>query len=196
MVLIYDFLKEINKFKEVERLVYSSANKRRESDADHAWHLSMYAWLLSSHHDKEIDLLKVIKMALVHDLVEIYAGDTNGHASMDEKLLKRKREREAADKMFSMLPEKLNFELRNLWEDYENKASSEAKYVWALDKITPYVQVMLFGTSVDKELGMEPDRQVLKEKEEKVRGTGEAVKFIFERARKEMIDNDSWFKLE
>lgn len=195
MVLIYDFLKEINKFKEVERLVYSS-NKRRESDADHAWHLAMYAWLLGSHHDKKIDLLKVIKMALVHDLVEIYAGDTNGHASMEDRLVKQEREKEAADKIFSMLPKELNLELRNLWEDYENKLSNEAKYVWALDKIAPYVQVSLFGTSVDKELDMKPDRQVLKDKEEKIKETGEAVVFIFERARKEMIDSKSWFELD
>lgn len=130
------FLAEIDKLKSIYRQTMLMDKSRNEDDAEHSWHLAMMALILSSHSNKEVDLLTVIKMVLIHDLVEIDAGDTFiydevGNAS------KTDREREAADRIFGLLPKEQGNELKALWEEFERKESPEAKFAASLDRIQP-----------------------------------------------------------
>lgn len=163
---IYNFLKTINKFKSVERLSVIKENGRRESDAEHTWHLVMFVWLYSTIYETQVDLLKCLKMALVHDLVEIYAGDVYGGATEEARAGKEEREKLAAQKLFGQLPEDLKKEFFDLWEEYESKKDPEAEYVWALDKIMP--RFMLTITGKDFAEGMPTDHAKDKEQREKV----------------------------
>lgn len=130
-----DFLIEINKLKSVFRQSLLPENCRNENDAEHSWHLCMYAVVLSEYAPKDMDLLKCIKMLLIHDLVEIYAGDTYLY---DEKGNEDKLEREedAADKLYSILG-KQGDELKSLWYEFDECQSEEAIFANALDRLQP-----------------------------------------------------------
>lgn len=134
-----DFLTEIDKMKTVfRRTVILDGSERRENDAEHSWHFALYAMLLSEYCPDKVDVNKCIKIALVHDLVEIYAGDTFAY---DEKgkLDKEKREKEAADKLFGMLEGEQGKEIRALWEEFEAKETPEAKYANVCDRLGPLI---------------------------------------------------------
>ncbi|MBI4036461.1 HD domain-containing protein [Candidatus Daviesbacteria bacterium] len=139
---ILKFIEEIDQFKFVTRIIHMQKGDLMEDDAQHSWHLAMMVWLFAEQFDKKINLIKVIKMALMHDLVEIYAGDTFAY---DEEARKDKKKREdmAAKKLFKMLPKNLEQEMHQLWQEYEERKSSEAVFVQALDKIHPMIQVYL-----------------------------------------------------
>lgn len=137
---IYKFVKFINKFKIIERYSRVEENGRRESDAEHTWYLCMLIWLFSSVNDQKIDLLKALKMGLVHDLVEIYAGDVWAFDPSGKRDIKKKNELKSARKLFSQLPVLLAKEFMELWVEYEAKRSKEAIFVWSLDKIHPRLQ--------------------------------------------------------
>ncbi len=138
---IVGFIKEIEQLKNVERQVYTSGG-RPESVAEHTWHLGMAIWLLQGELGIDFDLGRALKIALVHDLVEIYAGDTFffDEAGQAEK---HERERLAADRLCSQLPRELAAELLGLWEEYERRASAEAKVVKAVDQLMPVIQNIL-----------------------------------------------------
>ena len=112
---IVEFCKLIDKEKFVQRRTYLSDGERLENDAEHAWHMAVMALLLSEYANEKLDVLKVVSMLLVHDLVEIYAGDTFAY---DEEGKKTQREREAAaaERLYSQLPEDLAVRMRSLWE--------------------------------------------------------------------------------
>lgn len=135
--IIY-FIKEIEKFKNIEREVFTS-NNRKESDAEHTWHIATMLILLEKDLNEKIDLVKALKMVLIHDLVEIYAGDTFAY---DYKGRENKKEREenAAKKLFAILPEDIEKELHQLWNEFEENKTKEAKIVKSLDKIQPIIQ--------------------------------------------------------
>src|SRR3990172_10561809 len=126
--------------KRVDRLSLISKGGRRESDAEHTWHLVMFIWMFSYLYERNIDLLKAIKMGLVHDLVEIQAGDVYGLSSGLESR-KKAAEKKAALSIFGPLPEEISKELTDLWYEYERKETEESKFVWALDKICPRFQL-------------------------------------------------------
>jgi putative hydrolase of HD superfamily len=131
------FIIEIGKLKHVLRRTITIDRDRNENDAEHSWHLAMMAVLLADHAgDSGIDLLRVLKMALIHDIVEIDAGDTYCY---DEQANEDKREREvkAADRIFAMLPSDQAVELRSLWEEFEARRTPEARYAAALDRLQP-----------------------------------------------------------
>ncbi|MBN2095574.1 MAG: HD domain-containing protein [Candidatus Aenigmarchaeota archaeon] len=136
---IISFLQEIEKCKLVERKVYCSDLKRRESDAEHSWHLAMFLVLFEKNLPKELDLLKMLKMALVHDLAEIYAGDIFAFDTEGRKG-KKEREERSAEKLFSGLPEDLKEELWQLFGEFEEAKTSEAKVVQSFDKLQPILQ--------------------------------------------------------
>ena len=119
---IVDFCKLIDKEKFVQRRTYLSDGERLENDAEHAWHMAVMALLLSEYANEKVDVLKVVSLLLVHDLVEIYAGDTFAY---DEEGKKTQREREAAaaDKLYSQLPEDLAGRMRSLWDEFEEWGS-------------------------------------------------------------------------
>ena len=139
---IIKFLKEIEKCKTIERQIYLSDKKRKESDADHSWHLAMFLMLFSKEFSKKYNINKAIKIALIHDLAEIYAGDAFTFDIKSKKDFREKanKENNAAKKLFSKLPKDLDKELTELFMEYQNQTSSEAKLVKALDKIQPILQ--------------------------------------------------------
>lgn len=136
---IIKFLKKIEKLKFVEREIYLS-NGRKENSAEHSWHVTMFLILFDRDLPKKLDRIKMLKMALMHDLVEVYAGDTFAFDKSGKKQRKIKLELESAKKLFSQLPNDLSKEFNNLFLDYENSKSDEAKFVQSFDKIQPILQ--------------------------------------------------------
>ncbi len=130
------FLLEIDRQKEIIRQTYLADGSRRESDAEHAWHLAVMCMLLSEYANDAIDVARTMKMLLVHDLVEIDAGDTYAYDAKGNET-KGAREQKAADRIFGMLPEDQGAELRGLWDEFEAMETPEAKFANALDKIQP-----------------------------------------------------------
>jgi putative hydrolases of HD superfamily len=133
------FLVEIDKVKHVLRRTRLLDNSRYENDAEHCWHLAIMAIVLEEYANDAIDVGKVVKMVLIHDLVEIDAGDTflyDSRAAVD----KGQREREAAGRIYALLPEEQGGEFAKLWEEFERKETPEAKYACALDRLEPLIQ--------------------------------------------------------
>ncbi len=130
------FLLEVDKMKKIYRQTHILGRERAENDAEHSWHLALMAFLLEEYANDKVDVAKVMKMVLVHDLVEIDAGDTYAY---DEKgnASKRERELKAADRIFGLLPEEQEKELRDLWDEFEEYETPEAKYAHMLDNFQP-----------------------------------------------------------
>lgn len=131
-----EFILEVDKLKKIGRQTYLSDASRKENDAEHSWHLALMAVLLAEHSNEDIDILKVITMVLIHDLVEIDAGDTYAYDEVG-KASQRKREEAAADRIFNILPEDQARYMRNLWEEFEEQETSEAKFARTLDNAQP-----------------------------------------------------------
>ena len=133
------FIKEIDKLKYIQRRTRLFQSDRHENDAEHSWHLAMMALVLAGHSDKPVNILKVIQMVLIHDLVEIDAGDTfiydtsKNHTNTDEELL-------AAKRIFGLLPEKQGQEFIAIWEEFEAGNTDEAKFARAMDRFEPLLQ--------------------------------------------------------
>ena len=130
------FLVEIAKVKNIFRQTYLADSSRKENDAEHSWHLAIAAFLLKEHMKEEVDLLKVIIMVLIHDLVEIDAGDTYAYDDTGAAT-KREREEKGADRIFGMLPEDQGRYFRELWEEFEAYESADAKFAHLLDNFQP-----------------------------------------------------------
>ncbi len=130
------FIIEIDKLKHVLRQTLLIDKSRRENDAEHSWHLAMMAMLLSEYAETEVNLVRVLKMVLIHDLVEIDAGDTFCY---DEQAIQTQADREkaAADRIFGLLPADQTDQLRSLWEEFEAKQSADARFATALDRLQP-----------------------------------------------------------
>lgn len=133
------FIKEIDKLKYIQRRTRLFQSDRHENDAEHSWHLAMMALVLAGHSDKPVNILKVVQMVLIHDLVEIDAGDTfiydtsKNHTNTDEELL-------AAKRIFGLLPEKQAQEFIAIWEEFEAGNTDEAKFARAMDRFEPLLQ--------------------------------------------------------
>lgn len=136
------FVKEIDQYKNVFRMVYLDGGKRLENDAEHSWHLAMMAWVFAPHYEQPIDLEKALKMALIHDLPEIYAGDVPAF-DVKERLGKDERERRAMERLLLFLPDELSGEMSRLWDEYEAGESAEARFIQAIDKTHPVIQNIL-----------------------------------------------------
>jgi putative hydrolases of HD superfamily len=131
-----DFLLEIDRLKEIVRQSYICRGLRRENSSEHSWHLAVMAVVLAEHARTPVDIARVVKMALVHDLVEIDAGDTFCYDDAANSS-KAGREAAAADRIFSLLPDDQGRELRGLWEEFEARQSPEARFAAALDRLMP-----------------------------------------------------------
>ena len=131
-----EFLLEVDKLKFINRQTYLSDGKRKENDGEHSWHLALMAVLLSEYSNEEIDLVKVITMVLIHDIVEIDAGDTYAYDAVGNQS-KREREVKAADRIFNILPEDQAEKLRRLWEEFEAYETPEAKFAHVCDNVQP-----------------------------------------------------------
>lgn len=132
-----EFIVELDKMKSILRQTSLIDNSKRENDAEHSWHISVMAMVLSEYANEDIDICKVIKMLLVHDLVEIYAGDTFCYDKEGNKD-KMERELEAADKIFGMLEEDKGIELRSLWDEFEEMKAKEAIFAASMDRLQPF----------------------------------------------------------
>ncbi len=134
-----NFIKEIDKTKYIKRKTKLFNSDRNENDAEHSWHLAMMAIVLAEHADGPIDILKVLKMVLIHDIVEIDAGDIfiydteKNHTNTDA-------ERLAANRIFGMLPKEQADELISTWEEFERGETNEAKYAKSMDRLEPLLQ--------------------------------------------------------
>lgn len=131
-----DFILELDRLKYIERQSYVADASRHENDAEHSWHLALMAMLLSEYANEEVNVLHVIKMVLIHDAVEIDAGDTYAYDAEGNET-KRAREEKAADRIFNILPEDQAGEMRKIWEEFEAGITPEAKFAAALDHIQP-----------------------------------------------------------
>lgn len=131
-----DFLLEVDKLKFIYRQTYLSNGERKENDAEHSWHLALMAVLLKEYSNEEVDLAKVVPMVLIHDLVEIDAGDTYAYDEAGAAT-KRERETKAADRIFGMLPQDQCSWFRELWEEFEAYETPEAKFAHVLDNCQP-----------------------------------------------------------
>lgn len=134
------FLVEIDKLKQILRKTSLMDGSRRENSAEHSWHLALMALLLAEYAgEPDLDLLRVVKMVLVHDIVEIDAGDSfcyDPAATADQE----ERETRAAERLFSLLPDDQAVELRGLWEEFEAKSTPESRFATALDRLEPLLQ--------------------------------------------------------
>jgi len=133
------FVVELDKLKRTLRQTTLIDDSRHENSAEHSWHLAVMAILLEEYVEAPVDLPRVLKMVLVHDVIEIDAGDTfcyDAQANLD----KEERERRAADRLFGLLPADQGAELRALWDEFEEGATPEARFAVALDRLQPLLQ--------------------------------------------------------
>lgn len=132
------FVLEIDKLKNVFRQTHLSSNGRKENDAEHSWHMAIMAYLLKEYANEEIDIVKVMMMCLIHDIVEIDAGDTYAY---DEDGLKTQKAREdaAKERIFSILPKEQKNELIELFDEFEAYESAEAKFAHSMDNLQPLI---------------------------------------------------------
>jgi putative hydrolase of HD superfamily len=131
------FIAEADKLKTILRQTYLSNGERQENDAEHSWHLTLLTMVVAEHSNvPNLDVLRVLKMLIIHDLVEIDAGDTFAY---DTARMAGQHEREAiaADRIFGMLPADQCAEFRALWDEFEARATPEAKFAAAVDRFQP-----------------------------------------------------------
>ena len=133
------FLIEIDKMKGIFRRTLVMDHSRRENDAEHSWHFATMALVLAEYAKEEIDLPRVLKMALVHDLVEIYAGDTSAYADSAAQAAKEAQEQASADRLFALLPTEQGAEYRALWEEFDAMETPDARYAAAIDRLQPFI---------------------------------------------------------
>jgi putative hydrolase of HD superfamily len=130
------FLLEIDRLKQINRQSLIADGTRRENDAEHSWHLAVMASLLAEYAPPNTDIARVTRMLLVHDVVEIDAGDTYCY-DQAACLTQADRERAAADRIFAILPTDQRDEIRKLWEEFEARSTPESRFAAALDRIQP-----------------------------------------------------------
>lgn len=134
-----NFIKEIDKIKYIQRKTKLFHSDRPENDAEHSWHLAMMTIVLAEHSDVPVDVLKVLKMVLIHDIVEIDAGDTfiydtqKNHSNTENEL-------KAAKRIFGLLPDEQANELIAIWQEFEAGETPEARFAKAMDRIEPLLQ--------------------------------------------------------
>lgn len=133
-----NFMLELDKMKNIYRQTYVLHEDRKENDAEHSWHLAILAFLLSEYASVPIDVTRVMKMVLVHDVVEIDAGDTYCYDE-DENKTKAEREEKSAQRVFGLLPDDQKEEFYSLWREFEDNQTNDSKFAAVLDKIQPVI---------------------------------------------------------
>ena len=131
-----NFILEIDKLKAVKRQTYLSDGVNKENDAEHSWHLAMMCLLLNEYANEKIDVLKTMSMVLIHDIIEIDAGDTYAYDEAGNQT-KSEREKKAADRLFNILPEDQADMMMKLWREFEERKTPEAKFASAVDRVQP-----------------------------------------------------------
>ncbi len=152
-----DFALEVDKEKNIFRQTHLSGHGRNENDAEHAWHMALMAYLLKEYSNEPVDIAKVMLMCMIHDVVEIDAGDTYAY---DAEGLKTQKEREdkAKERIFSLLPDDQKAELIALFDEFETYETPESKYAHAMDNLQPLLLNNSNGGSDWKEHGVTIDQ--------------------------------------
>lgn len=132
------FTAEIDKMTSVLRRTLLLDLSRRENDAEHSWHIAVMAMLFSEYAAEPVDIGRVVQMCVVHDLVEVYAGDTFAYDAAGNAD-KEAREKAAADQLFAMLPKEQGRMIRSLWEEFDAMESADAKYAACMDRLQPFL---------------------------------------------------------
>lgn len=178
----FDFCRELDKEKFIKRQTYLSDGENKENDAEHAWHMAVMALVLSEYSNEPIDLLKTISMILIHDVVEIDAGDTYAY---DEEAKKTQKEREskAADRLFGMLPAEQAERFKMLFLEFEEQKTPEARFAKTMDNIQPLMLNAATNGKAWQEHGIHVN-QVL----ERNAKTKQGSKELWEYVKKNFID--------
>jgi putative hydrolase of HD superfamily len=189
---IINFLRIIEKLKTVERFNKTSNLSRPESDAEHIWHLVTMTYLMSKFKP-ELNKSRLIELALAHDMVEVYAGDVNlWDDKKKTKEEKKKAEEEAAKKLFAQLPDEDNQRLISLWYEYEGRETNEAKFVYALDKLQPFLQRLISGDNGWKEK-MVDEEKLKNVKPEEIK-QDQALSDIWDKFTREAVSRGMLYK--
>ncbi len=178
-----EFLVRTEELKDVFRRTYIPAG-RKENDAEHSWSLCLYALVLSEYAEEGTDLLKALKMALIHDMVEIYAGDTFLYDKEGNES-KAEREKDAADRIFGILGRQ-GLALKAIWEEFEENKSKEARFINTMDRFQPVILNFLSGGKTWKEHGVHRD-MVLEAGKDKVLKASEPIRDIYLRLIEESV---------
>jgi len=147
------FIQEIDREKRISRQTYLSDGSRRENDAEHAWHAALMAVLLTEYANEPVDLLRTVTMLLIHDLVEIDAGDAFAYDA-DAQRSQHAKELKAAERIFGLLPEEQGAYLRGLWEEFESAETPEARFARAMDNFQPAMLNAMLGGRLWREKGV------------------------------------------
>ncbi|MGA6118181.1 HD domain-containing protein [Sphingobacterium anhuiense] len=158
-----DFIKEIDKVKYIQRKTKLFNSNRNENDAEHSWHLAMMALILAEHANEPIDVLKVVKMVLIHDIVEIDAGDTFIY-DMQKNHVNTEQERLAANRIFGLLPQEQSKEFIAVWEEFEEGLTAEAKFARTMDRLEPLLQNTSNNGGTWKEFDVDYSKVIEKKK--------------------------------
>ena len=152
-----DFALEVDKEKNIFRQTHLSGHGRNENDAEHAWHMALMAYILKEYANEPVDIAKVMLMCMIHDVVEIDAGDTYAY---DAEGIKTQKEREdkAKERIFSLLPDDQKAELIALFDEFETYETPESKYAHAMDNLQPLLLNNSNGGSDWKEHGVTADQ--------------------------------------
>ncbi|HUA30112.1 MAG TPA: HD domain-containing protein [Streptosporangiaceae bacterium] len=156
------FVREIDQLKGVLRQTMLAGPGRRENSAEHSWHLAMMAVTLAEHAPPGTDIGRVTAMVLLHDLVEIDAGDLFVYADEAQQERQETAERAAADRIFALLPAGQADELRGLWDEFEERRTAEARFARALDRMQPMLANLSAGGGTWKEHGITADQVLAK----------------------------------
>ena len=148
------FFMEADRLKGVERRNWLADGSRRENTAEHSWHLGIAAMIFAGYASEPVDVGRSVCMALVHDIVEIDAGDTFAYDTSELNETKQAREEGAAERLFGLLPAATGQFFRALWDEYEAGETAEARYVMAVDRVAPMLLNMAEGGSAWNEYGI------------------------------------------
>ena len=135
---LFRFTAEIDKMTCILRQTLLIDGSRRENDAEHSWHLAVMAQIFAEYADEKVDVSHTVKMVVVHDLIEIYAGDTFAYDEEGKKS-KEEREKASADKLFALLPERQAAEIRTLWEEFDSCLTADSHFANCLDSLQPFL---------------------------------------------------------
>ena len=154
------FFMEADRLKGVERRNRLADGSRRENTAEHSWHLGIAALVMAPFASEPIDVGTAVAMALVHDIVEIDAGDTFAYDEAEGAATKQAREEAAADRLFGLLPAATGHRFRDLWDEYERGDTAEARFVMAIDRLAPMLLNLAEGASTWREYGITRSRVI------------------------------------
>ena len=181
-----EFILEVDKIKFIGRQTYLSDGERKENDAEHSWHLALMTALLSEHANEKIDVRKTMLMVLVHDIVEIDAGDTYAYDAAGNAT-KRERELKAANRIFHLLPEDQAEELFQLWEEFEACETPEAKFAHSMDNIQPIMLNDATGGKAWREHQVKKSQ--VEKRQESTRAGSETIMEVAEEIIRRNVEN-------